>query len=116
MAYFLGVDTGGTYTDAVILDVQADRVIGAAKSLTTRADLALGIGRAVDAALAEAAVSARDVGLVSLSTTLTTNSVVEGKGAPVCVLLAGYDAAALVEVIEHLDPPRLAALERATSS
>ena len=33
------------------------------------------------------------VDLVSLSTTLTTNSVVEGKGAPVCVLLAGYDAA-----------------------
>jgi 3' terminal RNA ribose 2'-O-methyltransferase Hen1 len=27
--------------------------------------------------------------------------------------LAGYDAAAIVEVIEHLDPPRLAALERA---
>ncbi len=26
--------------------------------------------------------------------------------------LSGYDAAALVEVIEHLDPPRLAALER----
>jgi N-methylhydantoinase A/oxoprolinase/acetone carboxylase beta subunit len=33
------------------------------------------------------------VDLVSLSTTLTTNSVVEGKGSPVCVLLAGYDAA-----------------------
>src|SRR5205085_4658594 len=26
--------------------------------------------------------------------------------------LAGYDAAAVVEVIEHLDPPRLAAFER----
>ncbi|MCA3503872.1 MAG: hypothetical protein IOD05_11650, partial [Rhodobacter sp.] len=48
MAYFLGVDTGGTYTDAVIVDEAADRVIGAAKSLTTRGDLALGIGRAVD--------------------------------------------------------------------
>ncbi len=43
MAYFLGVDTGGTYTDAVILDEAADRVIGKAKSLTTRGDLALGI-------------------------------------------------------------------------
>ena len=41
MAYFLGVDTGGTYTDAVIVDEAADRVIGSAKSLTTRGDLAL---------------------------------------------------------------------------
>ena len=43
MAYLLGVDTGGTYTDAVILDEAADAVIGKAKSLTTRADLALGM-------------------------------------------------------------------------
>ena len=70
MAYFLGVDTGGTYTDAVIVDGVADLVIGHAKSLTTRADLALGIGRAVDAALAGAGVAAADVALVSLSTTL----------------------------------------------
>ncbi|MEI8107617.1 MAG: hydantoinase/oxoprolinase N-terminal domain-containing protein, partial [Verrucomicrobiota bacterium] len=42
MGYFLGVDTGGTYTDAVILDEGVDAVIGSAKSLTTRGDLALG--------------------------------------------------------------------------
>ena len=36
MAYFLGVDTGGTFTDAVILDQAADAVIGAAKSHTRR--------------------------------------------------------------------------------
>jgi N-methylhydantoinase A/oxoprolinase/acetone carboxylase beta subunit len=61
MAVFLGVDTGGTYTDAVIVDGAADRVIGSAKSLTTRGDLALGIGRAVDAALAGAGVRADQV-------------------------------------------------------
>jgi N-methylhydantoinase A/oxoprolinase/acetone carboxylase beta subunit len=69
MAVFLGVDTGGTFTDAVIVDEAATRVIGSAKSLTTRGDLALGIGRAVDAALAGAGVAAGDVALVSLSTT-----------------------------------------------
>ncbi len=52
MAVFLGVDTGGTYTDAVIVDEGEAQVIAKAKSLTTRADLSLGIGRAVDAALA----------------------------------------------------------------
>jgi N-methylhydantoinase A/oxoprolinase/acetone carboxylase beta subunit len=92
MAYFLGVDTGGTYTDAVIVDEAADRVIGKAKSLTTRADLALGIGRAVDAALAGAGVAAQDVALVSLSTTLATNALVEGQGGRVALIFIGFDA------------------------
>jgi N-methylhydantoinase A/oxoprolinase/acetone carboxylase beta subunit len=87
--YFLGIDTGGTFTDAVLLD-DGKQIIAAAKSLTTRFDLALGIGGALDK-LPQAALD--KVALVSLSTTLTTNSVVEGKGSPVCVLLAGYDAA-----------------------
>jgi len=89
MHYFLGIDTGGTFTDAVLLD-DRKQVIAAAKSLTTRFDLAVGIGNALDK-LPQAALD--QVALVSLSTTLTTNSVVEGKGSPVCVLLAGYDAA-----------------------
>ena len=92
MAYFLGVDTGGTYTDAVIVDEAADLVIGHAKSLTTRADLALGIGRAVDAALAGAGVAAGDVALVSLSTTLATNALVEGQGGRVALIFIGFDA------------------------
>ena len=85
--FFLGIDTGGTYTDAVLVDA-GSRIVAAAKSLTTRFDLAAGIGAAL--AQLDAAQLAR-TSLVSLSTTLTTNSVVEGKGAPMCVLLAGYD-------------------------
>ena len=95
MAYFLGVDTGGTYTDAVIVDEAATRVIGSAKSLTTRGDLALGIGRAVDAALAEAGVAPGQVSLVSLSTTLATNALVEGQGGRVALVFIGFDAADL---------------------
>jgi N-methylhydantoinase A/oxoprolinase/acetone carboxylase beta subunit len=91
MAYFLGVDTGGTYTDAVIVDEAATRVIGSAKSLTTRGDLAQGIGRAVDAALAEARVAPSQVALVSLSTTLATNALVEGQGGRVALLFIGFD-------------------------
>jgi N-methylhydantoinase A/oxoprolinase/acetone carboxylase beta subunit len=92
MAYFLGVDTGGTYTDAVIVDEAADRVIGSAKSLTTRGDLALGIGRAVDAALAQSGVTPAQVALVSLSTTLATNALVEGQGGRVALIFVGFDA------------------------
>lgn len=93
MAYLLGVDTGGTYTDAVIMDEAATRVIGKAKSLTTRTDLSLGIGRAVDAALAAARVAPAEVAMVSLSTTLATNALVEGQGGRVALVFIGFDAA-----------------------
>lgn len=92
MAYFLGVDTGGTYTDAVILDEAANTVLGKAKALTSRHDLAVGIGEAVDAALAAAGVAAADVALVSLSTTLATNALVEGQGARVALIFIGFDS------------------------
>jgi N-methylhydantoinase A/oxoprolinase/acetone carboxylase beta subunit len=89
MRYLLGIDTGGTFTDAVLLDA-AHQVVAAVKSLTTPFDLSQGIGNALDGLPVDLLAA---VDMVSLSTTLTTNSVVEGKGAPVCVLLAGYDAA-----------------------
>ncbi len=95
MAYFLGVDTGGTYTDAVVLDEAANVVLGKAKALTTRADLAIGIGQAVDRALAASGIAAREVALVSLSTTLATNALVEGQGGRVALVSIGFDAADL---------------------
>ncbi len=95
MATFLGVDTGGTYTDAVILDEAANVVLGKAKALTSRHDLAVGIGQAVDAAIAAAGVKASEVALVSLSTTLATNALVEGQGARVALVFIGFDDADL---------------------
>lgn len=95
MAYLLGVDTGGTYTDAVLLDEGADRVIAAAKALTTRPDLAPGVGRAIDAAIAEAGIVPADIGMVSLSTTLATNALVEGQGGRVALVFIGFEAAEL---------------------
>ena len=90
MAYLLGVDTGGTYTDAAIIDEAAQSVIGAAKSLTTRHDLAIGIGGAVDAALEGAGIGADQIALVSLSTTLATNALVEGQGGRVALVSIGF--------------------------
>ncbi len=88
MSLRLGIDTGGTFTDAVLVD-DSKQIVNAEKSLTTRFDLSLGIGDVIDRL--PAAALAR-VSMVSLSTTLTTNSVVEDLGAPVCVLLPGYSA------------------------
>ena len=95
MGYLLGIDTGGTYTDAAVLDEEATRVIASAKALTTRPDLARGIGAAIDAALAEAGIAAADVALVSLSTTLATNALVEGQGGRVALVFIGFSEAEL---------------------
>jgi N-methylhydantoinase A/oxoprolinase/acetone carboxylase beta subunit len=89
MALLLGVDTGGTYTDAVLMRDE-EAVIASAKSLTTRADLALGIGRAVRAVLEEAAVAPSEISLASLSTTLATNALVEGQGGRVALIYIGF--------------------------
>jgi N-methylhydantoinase A/oxoprolinase/acetone carboxylase beta subunit len=93
VAVLLGVDTGGTYTDAAVLDEAATRVLGRAKALTTRTDLAIGIAGAVDAALAAAGAAPAEVGMVALSTTLATNALVEGQGRRVALVFIGFDAA-----------------------
>jgi N-methylhydantoinase A/oxoprolinase/acetone carboxylase beta subunit len=92
MPVLLGVDTGGTYTDAVLLDEDETRVLAKAKALTTRPDLAGGVGGAIDAVLAQGGVSPSEVAMVSLSTTLATNALVEGQGGRVALVAIGFDA------------------------
>ncbi|MEM8577900.1 MAG: hydantoinase/oxoprolinase family protein [Pseudomonadota bacterium] len=89
----LGVDTGGTYTDAVL--IAEDRVVASAKALTTRHDLAIGVGEAVRAVLRDADVPAAAVQMASLSTTLATNALVEGQGGRVGLILIGMAGADL---------------------
>ena len=89
MALLLGVDTGGTYTDAVLIRDEV-AVIASAKSLTTRHDLAEGVGAAVQAVLTTAGVSASEISLASLSTTLATNALVEGQGGRVALIYIGF--------------------------
>ncbi len=50
--YGLGIDTGGTYTDAAIVDMATRKVVAKAKSPTTHYDLTIGLGGAVDNVLA----------------------------------------------------------------
>jgi len=84
---WLGLDTGGTFTDAVLLG-DGKRVIASAKALTTPWNLAIGIGKAIRAVLRllPAGASREDVSLVSMSTTLATNAIIERKGARTALL------------------------------
>ena len=86
MTLRLGFDTGGTYTDAVLFDPD-EGVVASAKALTTKQDLSIGLGGAL-AGLGP--LPDRAIGLVSLSTTLATNALVEGHGQPVGLILIGY--------------------------
>ncbi|MEM9269026.1 MAG: hydantoinase/oxoprolinase N-terminal domain-containing protein, partial [Pseudomonadota bacterium] len=91
MAVFLGIDTGGTFTDAVLWDDASATVMAKAKALTTKTHLATGIGGAIEAVLATGAARAQDVAIVSLSTTLATNALVEGHGGRAGLVFIGFD-------------------------
>jgi len=85
----LGVDTGGTYTDGVILDLNTKSVVSTYKSITTHYDLTVGIKRVIENIVKN--VNTREIRMVSISTTLATNMMVEGKGGRVALILVGYD-------------------------
>ncbi|MER9053452.1 hydantoinase/oxoprolinase family protein [Mesorhizobium sp. M0910] len=90
---FLGIDTGGTYTDAVLWSEAggpSGKVLAKAKALTTRHDLAVGISGAVDAVLQKAGTDPTAIKLVSMSTTLATNALVEGQGGRVALVMIGF--------------------------
>ncbi|NLG28486.1 MAG: hydantoinase/oxoprolinase family protein, partial [Chloroflexi bacterium] len=96
MAIVLGIYTGGTYTDAVLVDHESGAILAGAKALTTHNHLQAGIAGAIERVLAAPAarhVRVEDVRLVSVSTTLATNAIAEGRGAPICALLIGYQDA-----------------------
>jgi len=86
MSIVIGIDTGGTYTDAVLLDTEKREVLKKAKAFTTMENLSIGIRNSV-AALGVECIEA--VEKVVLSTTLATNSVVENKIRPAGLILIG---------------------------
>ncbi len=91
----LGIDVGGTFTDAVI--VKGNKVLTQAKTPTTHDDLLAGILAVLDRVLA--GTGAAGIRRVALSTTIVTNAVVENKLDRVGLLLLpgpGLDIRALV--------------------
>ncbi len=107
----IGIDTGGTYTDAVLFDPADGGTVVAKAKAPTRIDLSLGIAEALDQVLAgpnpvdprpvdprpvdPRPVGPTDITLVSLSTTLATNALVEGVGGRVALVFIGFTEAEL---------------------
>jgi N-methylhydantoinase A/oxoprolinase/acetone carboxylase beta subunit len=86
MQYSLGIDAGGTYTDAVIIRNSDRKVVASHKALTTYPELLTGIENAIDGLDPKYLT---DIKLVSVSTTLATNTILEKTGYPVGMILVG---------------------------
>jgi N-methylhydantoinase A/oxoprolinase/acetone carboxylase beta subunit len=84
----LGIDAGGTFTDAVIVDINGAGILAQAKAPTTARNPIQGIRDALRA-IPEKVL--RKAGFVSLATTFATNAIVQGKGARAGLILIGYD-------------------------
>ena len=80
----LGIDAGGTYTDAAIYDFNSKQIIAKAKALTTKWNYSIGISEVLGLLPRE---QLGRVDLVSVSTTLATNAIVEGHGSKVGLLI-----------------------------
>lgn len=86
MHFSLGIDAGGTYTDAVIISDSNGEVVESSKGLTTYPDPLPGMKEAIDR-LDPGYLKA--IKLVSVSTTLSTNTILESTGFPVGLIMIG---------------------------
>lgn len=90
MAYRLGVDVGGTFTDVLLID-EASGVTQRAKTPSTPADQSVGVLEGVRKVCAQAGIEASEVAYFLHGTTVATNAILEGKGARVgLVTTAGF--------------------------
>ncbi len=86
MSRIIGIDTGGTYTDLVVIDAEHRDVLAKNKTLTTKTDLKECIRKSFDSVPTDLL---DDISMVCLSTTLATNAIVEGHGCKVGLILIG---------------------------
>jgi N-methylhydantoinase A len=80
MAWRIGVDIGGTFTDVALVEENSGR-IAVAKVLTTPPDFGAGVMQGLKEGLSRHGIAAADTTLLSHATTVVTNALLEGKGA-----------------------------------
>ena len=90
----LGIDAGGTYTDAALIDSDSRAVLESDKALTTYPNPLGGIQNVLDRLNPE---TLKKVKLLSVSTTFATNTILEKNGASVALILIGSQ-----KIPEHL--------------
>ena len=82
MAYRLGVDVGGTFTDVLLVNSDSGET-WRTKTASTPQDQSIGVLRGIDKVCADAGIAQTDIAQVLHGTTVGTNAILEGKGAVV---------------------------------
>ena len=95
----IGIDTGGTCTDAVIYDYETKEILATGKALTTKMNLEIGIANAIDQLPEDLLKRAESL---ALSTTLATNACVENKGCRAKLLIIGTSTDILFSLKKEL--------------
>jgi N-methylhydantoinase A/oxoprolinase/acetone carboxylase beta subunit len=88
--FIIGIDTGGTYTDAVLIDTNTQAIVATSKKLTTHYKLSVATGEALAELLKTSGATPEQIEKVVVSSTLATNAVVENRGARVAVIVIGF--------------------------
>src|SRR6516164_2281918 len=81
MAWRIGVDSGGTFTDICLFEENSGR-IAVWKVSSTAADPSLAVAEGLAEALAQLGVNASDVCYFGHGTTVATNALIQNRGAP----------------------------------
>lgn len=107
MAYRLGVDVGGTFTDLLLFN-DADGRYWRHKTPSTPHDSSEGVLTGVVALCEQAGIAAAEIDVFLHGTTVATNAVLEGKGAQVgLVVTEGHQQ--MMQIARSLVPGGLAA-------
>ncbi|MGB1734563.1 MAG: hydantoinase/oxoprolinase N-terminal domain-containing protein, partial [Acidimicrobiales bacterium] len=109
----LGIDAGGTFTDALIYCTETRSVLAHTKTPTTHDNLSLCLAEALETVLTNSKAARSEVSVVSVSTTLATNALVEDSGRPAGLITIGFkddalNRAGLLRIGEHSPHLKLA--------
>lgn len=96
----IGIDTGGTCTDAVVYEMDSKKILATGKTLTTKSNLETGISAALSQLPEEYIKKAEGF---ALSTTLATNACVENKGSRAKLIIIGTTEEMIIRLTDILD-------------
>jgi len=89
--YGIGIDTGGTFTDSVLKNLETGEIESFAKVPTTHYDLGKGIEACLEILLRNKDIKKDEIKVIGVSSTLATNAVVEKKGGDTALFIIGIE-------------------------
>lgn len=89
--YNIGIDVGGTNTDGVLYDCIQKRIAASVKIPTEHSSYAKAIESSLKALIGDCGNKSSEVASLNISTTVSTNALLEGKGEPSNLILIGFE-------------------------